>query len=67
VAAAGGDGNSSLYHQFKPSQFNYLRQLAQTRTLAPNKANPPPFSKKKRKNLKTTKSKTLFPGGGKFN
>jgi hypothetical protein len=44
-----------------------LRQLAQTRAFAPNKANPPPFSKKKRKNLKTTKSKTLFPGGGKFN
>ena len=34
-----------------------LRQLRLT---------PPPFSKKKRKNLKTTKSKTLFPGGGKF-
>jgi len=41
-----------------------LRQLAQTYTLAPNKANPPPFSKKKRKNLKITKSKTRFPGRG---
>ena len=40
--------------------------MAQSRAFAPLKANPPPFSKKKRKNLKTTKSKTLFPGGGKF-
>jgi hypothetical protein len=48
--AAGGDGNSSLYIQFKPSQFNYLRHMAQSRAFAPHKLNTPhPFLRKREK------------------
>jgi hypothetical protein len=50
VAAAGGDGNSSLYIQFKPSQFNYSRHMAQSRAFAPHKLNTPhPFLRKREK------------------